>query len=185
MKTPKVSVKFAALGVFVCVLVVGCSRSDQALLDHLVIGEPFPDIQLTDFEGERTSLASFRGKLVVLNLWATWCEPCRREMPALQALSDALDPQRFVVLGLSVDEDVHVVREFLLEREVSFSNYIDPGGELVSRELGVRLYPYTLLIGPDGHFIQRVPGAREWHSEEVVVLLEQAYQGDYSGLRVE
>ena len=174
----------AVLAIFVSLL-LGCSSSDQVLTDNLTTGEPLPDIQLTAFDGSSNALSAYRGKLVVLNLWATWCEPCRREMPALQALSDALDPQRFSVVGLSVDDDPHVVREFLLERGVSFARYIDRGGVQASSELGIQLYPYTLLIAPDGRFIQRVPGAREWHRDEVVKLLQQAYEGDYSGLMVE
>ncbi len=184
MKTPGVSLSIAALGVFVLAL-LGCSRPEPVVTDSLVVGEPFPDIQLTDFAGRQARLSDYRGKLVVLNLWATWCEPCRREMPALQALSDALDPEKFAVLGLSVDEDDHLVREFLLDRGVRFGNYLDQGGAIASRELGIQLYPYTVLISPDGRFIQRVPGAREWHREEVVALLERAFEGDYSGLMVE
>ncbi len=181
---PKAGLNLAVLGFFIFSL-FGCSSSDQALTDTLVVGEGIPDIQLATFDGGRASLAAYRGKLVVLNLWATWCEPCRREMPALQALSDALDPERFAVLGLSVDDDAHVVREFLLERKIRFTNYLDPGGVQASGELGIQLYPYTLLIAPDGRLIQRVPGAREWHRDEVVALLQQAFAGDYSGLQVE
>ena len=159
-----------------------CSPS-QAPTDKLIVGEPFPNIPLITLDGEESSLLNYRGRLVVLNLWATWCEPCRLEMPNLQQLSDTLDAQRFAVLGVSIDDDAPAVREYLHDKAVRFARYIDVDGEVAAEQLGVRLYPYTFLIAPDGTFIQRIPGPREWHRPEVVVLLEAAYGGDYSGLQ--
>lgn len=178
--TPKVSLKFTALGVFVFIL-LACSEPPPPT-DKLIVGKSLPDIQLVDFDGDHASLADHNGKLIVLNLWATWCEPCRREMPALQALSDSLDDNRFVVLGISVDDDVHNAREFLIDKDVRFTSYFDEGGAVANAELGIPLYPYTLLISPEGQLIQRVPGAREWHHDDVVEILERAYHGDYSDL---
>jgi thiol-disulfide isomerase/thioredoxin len=151
--------------------------------DRLVVGEPLPDIVLTTLDGGVAHLSDYHGKLVVLNLWATWCEPCRREMPNLQQLSNSLDPQRFVVVGVAADEDAHLVREYLRDKSVTFPNHIDAGQQISRQQLGVQLFPYTLLIAPDGRFIQRFAGPREWQREEVVKLLSQAFEGDYSGLQ--
>jgi thiol-disulfide isomerase/thioredoxin len=163
------------------VLLLGCSQSEP-LSDNLTSGQPMPAFVLQGLNGEQSSLDAYRGKLVVLNVWATWCEPCRREMPNLQQLSDTLDPQRFVVLGLAEDDDPHVVREYLLDKQIGFVSFIDPGREISTELLGIQIFPYTLLIAPDGSFVQRFPGPREWHREEVVKLLEKAYNGDYSDL---
>jgi thiol-disulfide isomerase/thioredoxin len=160
----------------------GCSESAPST-DRLKIGEPFPEIMLQPLDGEPVSIRKYRGKLVVLNLWASWCEPCRREMPNLQRLSERLDGNRFAVIGMAQDDDDHVVREYLLDKGVHFTSYIDPHGAVSTGRLGVQFFPYTLLIAPDGRFIQRVPGPREWQRDEVVDLLERAYRGDYSGLR--
>ncbi len=160
----------------------GCSEP-ELLADNLVIGAVFPDITLQQLDGGKVSIRHYRGKLVVLNAWATWCEPCRREMPNLQQLSDALDPERFAVIGLAQDEDDHLVREYLRDQNVTFARYIDPGGAITTDQLGVQVFPYTLLIGPDGRFIQRISGAREWQRQEVIDLLEKAYAGDYSALQ--
>lgn len=151
--------------------------------DGLVVGQAMPDVLLVGLEGGSARLSDYRGKLVVLNLWATWCEPCRREMPNLQQLSDALDPQRFAVVGLAADEDAHLVREYLLDKQVTFPNYIDTAQQVSREQFGVQLFPYTLLISPDGHFIQRFAGPREWHRSDVIALLGRAYEGDYSGLQ--
>lgn len=162
---------------------LGCS--DQApISDKLEIGAPLPAIELQRLDGAPAdALRDYRGKLVVLNLWATWCEPCRREMPNLQRLSETLDGARFAVIGLAQDEDDHLVREYLIDKDVDFAQHIDRGGQLTQQRLGVRVFPYTLLIAPDGRLIQRITGPREWQREEVVRLLERVYAGDYAALR--
>jgi len=160
----------------------GCSQSELQT-DNLTAGTAFPEIVMRQLDGGKVSIKQYRGKLVVLNAWATWCEPCRREMPNLQQLSDALDPERFAVIGLAQDEDDHLVREYLLDQKVSFTSYIDPAGEVATAQLGIQIFPYTLLIGPDGRFIQRIVGPREWQRQEVIELLEKAYVGDYAALQ--
>ncbi len=173
------SVFFCLTGLFAC-----SGSEQQALVDKLRVDEPFPNILLQPLDGgEPVAFEAFKGRLVVLNIWATWCEPCRREMPNLQALSDGLDPQRFVVLGLAQEDDQHLVREYLLDTQVSFVSFIDPEGQIATEQLGVPILPYTLIIAPSGGFVQRISGPREWDHPDVVELLEQAYKGDYSGLR--
>lgn len=105
-----------------------CSNQPAPPTDKLVVGEPLPDIALTSLDGGSARLSDYRGKLVVLNLWATWCEPCRREMPNLQQLSNSLDPQRFAVVAVAADEDEHLLREYLLDKGVTFASYVDKGG---------------------------------------------------------
>ena len=160
----------------------GCSEPEP-LTDNLTVGAAFPEIAMQQLDGAKVSITQYRGKLVLLNAWATWCEPCRREMPNLQQLSDALDPKRFAVIGLAQDEDDHLVREYLLDQKVSFTSYIDPAGGIATDQLGIQVFPYSLLIGPDGRFIQRIVGPREWQRQEVIDLLEKAYTGDYSALQ--
>jgi len=166
------------LGLMFVVGLNGCSDSPPVKTDALVLGDPFPALVIRDFDSNDVDLQTYKGKLIVLNLWATWCEPCRREMPALQALSDALDPERFAVIGVSVDEDEHVAREYLIDKDIQFPNFWDAEAEQATSMLGAQLFPYTFLISPEGEFIQRVPGAREWHRQEVVDLLNKLARGD-------
>lgn len=171
----------ACLALFVAGL-AACSQSTPPS-DKLKIGAPLPDIELTALDGGSAHLSDYRGRLVVLNLWATWCEPCRREMPNLQQLSNSLDPQHFAVVGLAADEDEHLVREYLIDKGVTFPSYIDKGERISHDQLGIPLFPYTLLLSPDGRLIQRFPGPREWQQADVVELIRRAYKGDYSGLQ--
>lgn len=175
--------RFLRLSLSLVILGLAACSQPAPPTDRLVAGEPLPDVVLAGLDGVNARLSDYRGKLVVLNLWATWCEPCRREMPNLQQLSNSLDPQRFVVVGVAADEDEHLVREYLLDKGVGFPNYIDKEQQVSREQFGIQLFPYTLLIAPDGHLIQRFAGPREWQRDEVIELLKRAYDGDYSGLQ--
>ncbi|MBI3773740.1 MAG: TlpA family protein disulfide reductase [Gammaproteobacteria bacterium] len=175
------SSRLGAVGLLL--MLVACDSAPPPLTDRLSYDRPLPALKLTSLDGSAASLVDYRGKLVVLNIWATWCEPCRRELPNLQALSESLDPERFAVLGLAEDDDPHLVREYLNDKGVRFPNYVDPGRALATDVLGVQVFPYTLLIAPDGTFIERVPGPREWQQPEVRQRLERAFRGDYTALR--
>lgn len=143
----------------------------------LTVGQALPSITLAGLDGSTTPLAAYRGKLVVLNAWATWCPPCRREMPSLERLSKALDARHFAVLGVSVDEHELGVREYLNDKAVTFAAFIDKDLKVVRDTLGVRIYPTTLLIAPNGTLIGAMVGPRDWDSPVMIELLENARQG--------
>ena len=159
----------------------GCNEA-AAPPDRLVEGQPFPAVMFTGLNGATVPLATYRGKLVVLNVWATWCPPCRKELPSLQRLSLALDPQRYAVLGLSLDEDVHIAREFLLDKGISFPIFIDQDMRIADGILGLRVLPDTLFIAPDGTYLGRIAGKLEWDAPAVVDALDEAYQGRHQAL---
>lgn len=167
------------LFLLVLVALAGCGSGGAG--SSLVEGRFFPSFLLRDLhatEAEPVPLGAFRGRLVVLNVWATWCPPCRRELPSLERLQDRLDSSRFAVLGLSVDEDADFAREYLLERGITFRNFIDLGGRDAQRLLGIRAYPMTFVISPEGVLLRSVAGERAWDSVEVVDALDAAREGD-------
>jgi peroxiredoxin len=138
-------------------------------------GKSFPAVTLKTLSGESVPLQSFQGKLLILNIWATWCSPCRREMPGLEHLSKTLDPQRFAVLGLSTDGDELLATEFLSSNHISFPNYFDRNGQL-AKQMGMDAYPETFLIGQDGTLIKRVLGEQDWSNPAMIQVLEDAYK---------
>ena len=165
------------------ILASGCG-APASPPDRLVEGQPFPPVMLRGLDGGTAPLAAYRGRLVVLNVWATWCAPCRKELPSLQRLSRSVDPQRVVVMGLTLDDDVHVVREYLIDKGITFPNFIDQGMRIANDTFGLRVYPGTFFIGTDGKLLGRVIGERTWDTPEVIHALEEAYQGrgfDLSG----
>jgi thiol-disulfide isomerase/thioredoxin len=157
--------------------------SDPPSPDRLVEGQPFPSLTLESLDGGSVPTSALRGKLVVLNVWATWCPPCRKELPSLQRLSGTLDKRRFAVMGLSLDQDPVPVREYLHDRQVTYPNFLDRGMAIAERVLEMKAYPDTLFIAPDGTFLGRIVGATQWDDPRVVEALETAYHGDAAGLR--
>lgn len=164
------------------VILGACGRKEAAIPAALAEGAVFPEIVLNFSEGKTVSTQSFRGKVLVLNFWATWCPPCRREMPGLEALSRSLDPARFAVVGVSADEDAFLAEEFLRQNQITFANFFDRGGK-IAKQLGMQVYPETFLIGPDGILLQRVPGLQDWNSPAKVAQLEELSRAAAAGNR--
>jgi thiol-disulfide isomerase/thioredoxin len=134
--------------------------------------KPVPELTFLDGEGEQVSLADFRGKVVVLNLWATWCAPCRREMPSLDRLQAELGDDGLEVIALSLDRgDVAKVREFFDELEIAnLKIYRDPDTR-ASRALEALGLPTTIVIDRAGQEVGRLLGPAEWDSADALALL--------------
>lgn len=138
-------------------------------LDILPKPVPLPKINIIDPTGKEIPLTSFQNKTVVLNVWATWCAPCIREMPSLDRLAGHLNSSSAVVLAVSQDRGGQaVIRPFLERLGVkNLKAFGDPSGKL-SRDLGIRGLPSTFIISPGGAIISRVEGAIEWDSPDVI-----------------
>jgi thiol-disulfide isomerase/thioredoxin len=135
--------------------------------------KPVPDEPLLDGAGKEVRLAAFRGKLVVLNFWATWCAPCIKEMPALDRLQAALGPEGVEVVAASEDRGpaAEKVGAFYAERGIRHLKiYVDPKGNL-AQKLGVRGLPTTILIDPEGREVGRLLGVAEWDGPEAATEL--------------
>ena len=146
---------------------------------QLALGKAFPPFMLDFISSESDAAPSLRGKMLVLNIWATWCPPCRREMPSLELLSKTLDPKRFAVIGLSVDSDALLATEFLAQNKITFANFFDKNGNM-SRKLGLTSYPETLVISPDRALVLRKTGFPDWGTPEMVSTLERLYRAQPS-----
>lgn len=132
-----------------------------------------PDVQFQDHEGQQLTLADFGGKVILLNIWATWCAPCRHEMPTLDRLQGKLGGQDFEVLALSIDKaGPEVVRKFFDEIKIEhLSLYIDESGKSAPALKAFGL-PVTLLLDREGREIGRLIGPAVWDTPEMVELFE-------------
>jgi thiol-disulfide isomerase/thioredoxin len=137
-----------------CLLFTSCAKPPPELKVH--VGERFPDLKVRDLKNNPQLIGMDSGKITVLNLWATWCGPCRHEMPSLDRLAGLLDESKFRVVGLSVDQDDHLVREFLIDRKIFFENYLDTHMSNANDLIGVRVFPSTFFIGADGRLLKVV-----------------------------
>ena len=128
-----------------------------------------PVIRFQDGDGQSRTLADFKGKVVLLNIWATWCGPCRREMPTLDRLQGKLGGSGFEVLALSIDRGgPGVVRKFFTEINIqNLTLYIDPSAK-AGYALKVVGLPVTLLLDREGREIGRLVGPAEWDTPEMV-----------------
>jgi thiol-disulfide isomerase/thioredoxin len=161
------------------------AEDDIQMPDRVRLGEfvpafspsPAPAISLTDTAGNPVALSDFRGKLVILNLWATWCEPCLREMPSLERLQSHFG-DRAAVLAVSEDRGgAKIVEPFIAKlglKEVKI--YLDPKSE-VGHAFDVHGLPTSLVIDPDGKLRGRVAGAAEWDSPKMLGVLEPLLPG--------
>ena len=138
---------------------------------------PVPDLAFVDGAGDPRTLADFRGRAVLLNIWATWCVPCRKEMPTLDRLQAELGGSDFDVVALSIDRNgLDAVKPFYRELGLkSLGIYIDPSGK-AARELGTLGVPTTLLIDRRSREVARKLGPEEWDSPEIIQRIRQYAQ---------
>ena len=134
---------------------------------------PLPDVSFLDGKGDPVSLQDWRGKVMLLNLWATWCAPCREEMPALDRLEKALGSDKFQVVALAVDKaGLEGSRKFLKETKVErLELFADPTAR-IGTELKVIGMPTTILVDGQGREIGRLVGPAAWDSEAAKRLIE-------------
>ena len=139
---------------------------------------PAPAISLADTTGQSVELSELHGKLVIVNMWATWCGPCLREMPSLERLQSRLG-ERIAVLAVSEDRGGNkTVEPFIAKLGLkSVKIYIDPKSE-VGHAFGVRGLPTSFLIDREGKVLGRVEGAAEWDSPKILGVLEPLLSGD-------
>jgi len=135
-------------------------------------GDPAPNFQLRDMEGRIVSLSDLRGKVVLLNFWATWCGPCRVEMPAMERLYRTYDRKDFEILAVSTDaQGVAVTRPFQQENRLTFPILHDADFR-VGLSYGARTLPMTFMVDRQGIVRQHIFGARDWEAPEAHQLIE-------------
>ena len=127
-----------------------------------------PPLLVQDLRNQPATLKPSPGKFLMINVWATWCGPCRHEMPGLQRLAKQLGEDRLELVGLSVDMDEHVVREYLIENKITFPSFLDRDLSEVNGVLGLRVFPSTFFVSPDGTLVKVIEGWRDWDAPELI-----------------
>jgi peroxiredoxin len=136
------------------------------------VGYRAPQFTLRNLEGNHVSLESFRGQVVVLNFWATWCVPCRIEMPSFEHLYRRYRSEGLTVLAVSLDKGAdQKVRDFSEEYQLSFPVLIDSEGKAEKLYPSISI-PFTFVIDKSGRVVARVDGAKNWESEETFEAIE-------------
>ena len=141
-------------------------------------GTAAPGLRLPSLAGGEVDLASQRGKVVVLNFWATWCPPCVAEMPSLERLYRTLTPEGLSVVTVSTDEDQAELRKFVSEHGLTLPVLLDPGGRLAAGDYRTTGYPETFLLDRQGRILKHVVGPAEWDSPETMAELRKLMASD-------
>jgi thiol-disulfide isomerase/thioredoxin len=178
-----VTIIVAALG-----LLVGGKVADtrERLLEALgmakVPPKAAPDFTLLNIDGQQVSLQQYRGKVVFLNFWATWCIPCREEMPALERLHQTYQVQDLAIISIDLKESADQVKTFFQKHGLSFPSLLDSNGT-VFRDYLVAGMPTTYLIDRDGTLLARGVGGRDWTRAEALQLIQELLKPTPAALR--
>src|SRR5262245_52359282 len=161
---------------YVALAAGACARSDSAPVpDRVAIGAPAPTYSAVSLSGDSVSLAAFRGKTVLLNVWATWCHPCRDEIPELQAIHERYKSRGLELVGVSIDADGNddVIRGFMQDFKMTYPIWRDPDERVSTRFLVVGV-PATFLIDRQGVLRWRKTGPIEPGDSSLVAAIERA-----------
>ena len=167
---------FLTVSVILLTLFIQPIQANDMLMDPMPAAKPAPDFNLMGMDGETHTLEDLKGKFVLVNFWATWCNPCKVEMPLLEKLHQTLKSEKFTVLGLHVGPGPENIEEFKKLMPISFPIYVDMDLEV---NWGVPGLPTTFLMDPEGKLIYRAVGKREFASDEMVNFLKsqiESYQ---------
>jgi peroxiredoxin len=134
-------------------------------------GSPAPPLRLPALQGGEVDRESFRGRVVVLNFWATWCPPCVEEMPSLERLHRALAGEGVVVLSVSVDEDGAALQRFVEKAGVTFPVLRDPGARGPAAVWRTTGYPETFILDGSGRIVRKIVGPTQWDTPQAIAWL--------------
>lgn len=129
------------------------------------------EINLKNLNGNQVSISDFRGKIVFLNFWTTWCPTCRIEMPSMEKLHQKLQDKNFAMVAINLQESASQVKKFFKEYKLTFMALLDETGD-VGAGFGIRAIPTTFILDKTGRIIGKVFGPRQWDSQESVALFE-------------
>lgn len=131
------------------------------------VGDRAPDFSIKADNGRTYTRSNFGGKLLILNFWATWCPPCREELPSLDALQRTLGARGVVVLAVSVDKDEKVYRDFLAANKVAITTARDPSQD-INREYGTVQFPESYIIDQNGKVVEKIISSTNWMDERMI-----------------
>jgi thiol-disulfide isomerase/thioredoxin len=158
-----------------CALVAP-SASPAKTPGEVEVGNALREASLLGLNGKSRKLSEFRGRPLIINLWASWCGPCRAEMASLERLAWIDAPRQVAIIGISTDDDPRAAQAWLKASNATLSHFIDHRLELENM-LGADRIPLTVFVDADGRVLQKVYGAKEWDAPEARKLIEQLFRG--------
>lgn len=170
----KISLKYFSFIVFLllmCTALNGCQKK-KAGLGRAVLNEPAPKFSLYDTTGKKFDLAAMRGRVVFINFWATWCPPCRAEMPSILRLYQKKEGKSFVLVTILTNDDPANARAFYKAIGGSLPTLLDPD-QKVGNAFGITGVPETYIVDKHGILRKKIIGGWEWDSPEAIQLINK------------
>ncbi len=168
--------QYSPRSIYVAGILLGCglmmsaaAKSPESFTEYQV-GQVLPDAALQGLNGPSRHLRDFRGKPLLINVWASWCGPCKQEMASLERLAWNEIARRINIIGISTDDYPQQARRWLAQSHSTVSHFIDERLQM-ERMLGASRLPLTVLVGSDGRILSKIYGAREWDSPQALQLL--------------
>ena len=138
------------------------------------IGGYLREATLRGFSGNTRKFSDYRGKPLIINVWASWCSPCRAEMGSLDRLARRYGGKQFNVIGISTDDDGNEAAAFIKQSKISFVNFLD-SQVFLENMLGANTIPLTVLVDANGRVLEKVRGIREWDSPETIGAIGETF----------
>jgi thiol-disulfide isomerase/thioredoxin len=148
----------------------GCSRKETPALG----GKSAPDFTLKDLSGKPVTLSSLRGKVVLLNFWATWCPPCRQEIPSMMLLNKVMEGKPFQMLAVSEDAGGKEAVAGYFKESGAFLPVLLDGDQAIGQRYGLTGVPETFIIGKNGVILKKVVGGMDWNAPDAIAFLNDA-----------
>jgi thiol-disulfide isomerase/thioredoxin len=154
-------------------LITGCKKKQEpAVAAGVQEKKPAPEITVNSLKNAPLKLSSLKGKVVLLNFWATWCPPCRDEIPSMMKLNTAMAGKPFQMVSVSIDEGgVPDIEAFFKSSGYSLPTFTDPGGE-AAKTYGITGVPESFLIDKNGILVKKVIGPLAWDAPETLAFIE-------------
>jgi peroxiredoxin len=140
------------------------------------VGQPVADFVLSDLQGRQVRLSSMRGKVVFINVWATWCQPCIDEMPTIQRLYEQMRARGLEVLTISLDPlGAQIVEPFMQRYQLTFPVLLDPKSQ-VEKLYGTTGVPESFVVDQNGRLVEKVVGPRDWSDPQTLAMFQRLLQ---------
>jgi thiol-disulfide isomerase/thioredoxin len=162
----------------ITLLAIPAMASAQVPPPLVAVGHVLPEVVMAGLNGPHKPLSSYRGRPLIINVWASWCGPCRKEAASLERLAWSEAGSRYTVIGISTDDDRNAALKWLRHSNATISHYIDSGPRwTLEHMLGASSIPVTVLVDAKGRVVARFRGARDWDSAASIQLIERAFAG--------
>lgn len=167
--------RLAAAGALsLAMLTASAATAPAGVTVPVPVGQLLPDVVMSGLNGPPRSLASYRGRPLIVNLWASWCGPCRAEAASLERLAWSEAGGKYMVIGISTDDDRQAAVQWLRHSNATLNHYLDSRLTL-EHIFGASSIPLTVLVDAKGRVVARFQGAREWDTVQSVMMIERAF----------